>query len=60
MLKIAGEFHYREEEAISKARARQLWSEFKQIGSDFKEFKRGVKAAWQQLNGKDADTQLKE
>lgn len=59
MLKIAGEFHYREEEAITKARGQQFWKEIKQLGSQFKEFKRELKEVWLQLKRKDTDTQLK-
>jgi len=63
MQTIAGEFHYREMEAKSKAGWRQswreikqfgrgfgqLWTEFKQLGADFRQLGRGFKEFKQQL-----------
>lgn len=51
MLKIAGEFHYREMEAQRKAGRQQLWKEIKQFGDEFKEFKEQVASEWKKLRG---------
>jgi uncharacterized protein YjbI with pentapeptide repeats len=46
MLKIAGEFHYREREAARKAH-------WQQIGQEFKEYKRQLVMAWRWLKGEE-------
>jgi hypothetical protein len=53
MLKIAGEFHYREEEAITKAK-------WEQLSREFKEFKQRLVTAWEQLRGKNSGNKVKE
>jgi hypothetical protein len=50
MLTIAGEFHYREQEANRKAQGRRLGRQFKE----------GLAAAWRRLRGEDVSAPTKE
>ena len=53
MIKIAGDFHFREMEAQRKAGRQQFWKEIQQFGWEFKEFKGRLALEWKRLMGKE-------